>query len=351
MSMKTPLGSFTILLPRTLVLKDLHDLAFRKTRGRYPKFELRHKNAVLSTSSTQTVQKYIPPAGEVFITPLDSSSSSSSARSGAMSLIKVYHQNDYSAPVCSYWEPKDGIKTLASVVFRYYRQRFSESPYFSVHSPFTIWHSMYDTGDGHRHGQTVEHWTRLSGLLNSEVATGSIHEEPFSNDSSPAHIRKDIATDTLVLKLGLGGSPVRTAHQRKTLSRLDVLKQMFDAFINRLLAYNLQTHVGLVTFGTSASLSQGITHAVEDFRHHLNNMKATGDTAVWDSIALAMDQLQQYASKYPKSKLRIICISDGEDNKSNRLVHELAAQLVGYNIIVDSFCLGKSHFRSLCRIY
>jgi hypothetical protein len=56
-----------------------------------------------------------------------------------------------------------------------------------------------------------------------------------------------------------------------------------------------------------------------------------------------MDQLQQYASKYPKSKLRIICISDGEDNKSNRLVHEIAAQLVGYNIVVDSFCLGKLH--------
>jgi ubiquitin-protein ligase len=87
---------------------------------------------------------------------------------------------------------------------------------------------------------------------------------------------------------------------------------------------------------------------VEDFRHHLNNMKATGDTAVWDSIALAMDQLQQYASKYPKSKLRIICISDGEDNKSNRLVHELAAQLGGHNIVVDSFCLGRLHSVDYC---
>jgi hypothetical protein len=139
---------------------------------------------------------------------------------------------------------------------------------------------MYNIGDGDHSGQTVEHWNRLSGLLNSEIATGSIHEEPFSDDRPPAHIRRGIATDTLVLKLGLGGPPSRSAHERKTLSRLDVLKQMFDAFINRLLAYNLQTHVGLVTFGTSASLSQGITHAVEDFRHHLNNMRATGDTAV-----------------------------------------------------------------------
>ena len=260
-----------------------------------------------------------------------------------MCLIKVYDSSDYSKPVCSYWEPKGGMKTLASVVFRYYRQLFSTSPYHGVRSPFTIWRSMYSTGDGHRCGQTEEHWTRLSGLLSSEIANASIHEEPFCDDRFPALIRRDLTTDTLVLKLGLGGPPSSSAHKRKTLSRLDVLKQMFDAFINRLLAYNLQTHVGLVPFGTTASLSQGITHAVEDFRHHLNNMRASGDTAVWDSIALAMDQLQQYASKYPKSKLRIICISDGEDNKSNRLVHELAAQLVGYKIVVDSFCLGKLH--------
>lgn len=235
-------------------------------------------------------------------------------------------------------------KTLASVVFRYYRNLFSTSPYHDVRSPFTIWRSMKNTDDGQHSGNTMQHWTRLSGLLSNEIANGSIHEEPFSDDRSPALIRRSSTTDTLVLKLGLGRPSSPSTHKRRTLSRLDVLKQMFDAFINRLLAYNLQTHVGLVTFGTSASLSQGITHAVEDFRHRLNNMEASGDTAVWDSIALAMDQLQQYASKYSKSRLRIICISDGEDNKSSRLVHELAAQLSSHNIVVDSFCLGKLRF-------
>jgi len=28
--------------------------------------------------------------------------------------------------------------------------------------------------------------------------------------------------------------------------QLDVLKQMFDAFINRILAYNYETHVGML---------------------------------------------------------------------------------------------------------
>jgi NADH:ubiquinone oxidoreductase subunit 4 (subunit M) len=64
------------------------------------------------------------------------------------------------------------------------------------------------------------------------------------------------------------------------------LKQMFDAFINRLLAYSLQTHIGLMTFGIKASVSQGITDAVENFRHNLNNMAAAGDTAIWDNMLL-----------------------------------------------------------------
>ncbi|KAG9198205.1 hypothetical protein G6514_010362 [Epicoccum nigrum] len=202
-SMKTPLRSYTMVLPRTFVLKDLYELAFRKTMGRYPKFELRHKNAVLSTPSTQTLQMTIAPAGEVFIKPLDSSSSSSSssssARTGAMCLIKMYDMSEnYSKPVCSYWEPKDGIKTLASVVFRYYRQFFSRSPYHGVRSPFTIWHSVYNTGDGHHSGNTMEHWNRLSGFLNSEIATGSIYEEPF-NDDLP--IRRDVRTGRSILAI------------------------------------------------------------------------------------------------------------------------------------------------------
>jgi hypothetical protein len=35
-----------------------------------------------------------------------------------------------------------------------------------------------------------------------------------------------------------------------------------------------------------------------------------GDTAIWDSIALAQDQRQDYANQYPNARLRIICILD-----------------------------------------
>lgn len=228
------------------------------------------------------------------------------------------------------------------MVFRYYRHKFSKYAYTAVDAPFVIWHNLYSTGDDYRRGTVTDHWNALSEYFNHHNATGTIHEEsmvdpPEFSEGLDAH-----PSGPLVLKLGLGSAPSESASERKTPSRLDVLKQMFDAFVNRLLAYNFQTHVGLVIFGTTAIVSQNVTHAIENFRHQLNNMEAEGDTAIWDSIALAMDQLQQYASKNPKAKLRIICISDGEDKKSTRLVHDLASQLISPNIVVDSFCLVES---------
>jgi hypothetical protein len=57
-------------------------------------------------------------------------------------------------------------------------------------------------------------------------------------------------------------------------------------------------------------------------------------------IALANDSLLEFHRKFPKAKLRIICISDGEDNMKSHLVHNLAAQLARDKVVVDSICLG-----------
>ena len=69
---------------------------------------------------------------------------------------------------------------------------------------------------------------------------------------------------------------------------------MFDAYVNRLLAYNFQTHLGLVTSSNKSSLSQKIMNAVEQFRHKLNKVKASGDTAIWDSIDPLVPSLRNF---------------------------------------------------------
>ena len=63
---------------------------------------------------------------------------------------------------------------------------------------------------------------------------------------------------------------------------------------------------------------------------------------MFPGITLAQDQLQDYATKFPKAKLRIICISDGEDNKSKQNVVNIASRLQREGVILDSVCLGNA---------
>jgi hypothetical protein len=206
----------------------------------------------------------------------------------------------------------------------------------------------------------------VSSFFNEENATGTLIEESMigknpddDDDASGTAAQNPTPQQPLVFKLLIGWTSEQKARRTDTLTRLDVLKQMFDAYVNRTLAYNLPTHLGLVTFGTKATLVQKITNAVEEFRQKLNRTSALGDTALWDSeldpsrldterywlsadLALAQDQLEHYAEKFPKAKLRIICISDGEDNKSTHNSFEVTQNLRRARIIVESFCLGDA---------
>ena len=74
----------------------------------------------------------------------------------------------------------------------------------------------------------------------------------------------------------------------------------------------------------------------------LTDCLSKGDTALWDALALASDQLNQYATQYPDAKKRIICISDGEDTKSvTNSAHGAYWLLKQNGIALDSICLGE----------
>ena len=69
-----------------------------------------------------------------------------------------------------------------------------------------------------------------------------------------------------------------------------------------MLAYNFNTHCGLITFASSPKLEMKISHVMENFRRATQGMKAQGDTSLWDALALGKDQLLEYGKKYPDGK-------------------------------------------------
>ena|SRR5271170_8119451 len=91
---------------------------------------------------------------------------------------------------------------------------------------------------------------------------------------------------------------------------------MFEAYINRSLAYQVKSCIGLITFSTRAAVSQPITDIIEDFRNSTRGVSCSGYTALWDALALAHENLSEYGQQFPGVKKRIICLSDGEDTKS-----------------------------------
>lgn len=287
-SFKSPLDTWSVVLPRELKLVELWEIAFRLTKGRYINFELQHRNAQVP-STDAAIYTVINESHTVFITPVGLTTSSTNLGKEDICLVKVYGAS-HKDTVVSYWEKQTTTKSLASAVFKYYRQKFMVNSSHVVEKPFVFWTGLERAGDGHSRGTVLEgHWQPLSQYFNRAYSTGTLNKETCVDESSDIEDTNDESnhsqsgsTQPLVFKLQLAGPPM-SAEKRNTLTRLDVLKQMFDAFINRILAYNFQTHIGLVTFGSKASVSHSITCAVENFRHKLNSMTAFGDTAAWDS--------------------------------------------------------------------
>merc|ERR1719424_497575 len=83
----------------------------------------------------------------------------------------------------------------------------------------------------------------------------------------------------------------------KTLTRLACVKQLFEAFVNRIQAYHKPTDVGLVVFNQSARLACPPTAFSEDFRDEVENSKPSGDTALYDAIDCAAEALESWRSK------------------------------------------------------
>lgn len=180
--------------------------------------------------------------------------------------------------------------------------------------------------------------------LSRQYCSGILGDETVYQDAHAA------VCGTLVLKVSLDLSQ-RPENKVTLLSRVDVLKQMFEALINRILAYGHKTHVGLVSFSSEETVNMSISHVIENFRKATNGLSAKGNTALYDALALAREQLVEYGHKYPDAKKRIICISDGADTSSaTNTAQGVAWRMLQDGSAVDSICLGyedKSAMRAI----
>lgn len=356
----TPAGRFTRVMPRTAALADLHKVAFRGMRGVYARFTLLTDGRPLPSTDITLLERGLKSGTSVVVSTATPSEDSTHTEE-EMCLIQVY-AGTFQSQKFAYWHPLHGETSVASIIFKYWRFLQQGSKWHGVDKDKVAWTNLMDAGDGRSLGDCHHSWDPLSELLEN-LEPVEIRKDARLYESLQAQARERSQEDTnkpadsesqrlqyprrRVLKVALfpykSSSETKKAAraQQRTLTRMDVTKQIFSAFINRLIAYNFPTNVGLVTFGMEAKVSQQMTNVIENFRQSVDGMSAHGDTALWDAIALAADQLVEAGRQDPKIKKRIICLSDGQDTCSRQDPMDVCRMLLRNEIVVDSCSIGN----------
>lgn len=338
-------GSFTRTIARSTTSKHLYRLAYRGLKARFEAFQLSaHGFGTLPPSADITVSLIgLKDSDHILVRIPDDTDplhirpyiSSSTVQGGTpeMCLVKVYEFEE--EELFAFWIQTDTKDTVASLIWKYWRHQITTSRCVTPERR-VVMTDVREAGDGWIIRQIPAMTERLSWYLTLRHCTGKLEPETIFEGNSDAPRSQ---SSHKVLKIQIGREP--SAKRTDRLSRLDVLKQMFEALINRMLAYNYKNHVGLVKFSSDAKVVMPISHVLENFRRATNGLEGDGDTALWDALALAADQVEQYASRYATARKRIIVISDGKDNKSTtNTSHSIASSLLQKGITVDSVLLG-----------
>jgi ubiquitin-protein ligase len=136
-------------------------------------------------------------------------------------------------------------------------------------------------------------------------------------------------------------------------SRLDIVKKLFGAFIDRSIAYGFNTAVGLMSFNDTTQLVNPITLSYENFRDKLDDLKNSGSTSLYNCLFEAIEHLVEWkkvdVEKRSNAKLRIICLTDGSDTSNIGFdkILEIKSMLKTNSIILDCIMIGDDYDRQL----
>ncbi|XP_056611869.1 uncharacterized protein LOC130428053 isoform X2 [Triplophysa dalaica] len=129
-----------------------------------------------------------------------------------------------------------------------------------------------------------------------------------------------------------------TATQMK---RIEAVKQIFDSFSNRSMAYDLPHVICLVKFNTDVKTILDFTENLETFKEQVHGIEASGCTRLYDALLHGISELEKVKQRFPVCRCRILCLTDGNDYRSHNNPISVTNQLMDKKIVVDAVLLGK----------
>jgi len=314
-------------------LTTLYEIAFRKLNTKSPtnKAHIRlysNTNILITSDDANLISSLLQPNCLITIElpPITPSPGLWFPDFRSSCLIKVYASAD-DEPIFSYWESITTLSRAFSILFRYYRFA-AEVTYDSVRpalfSHLNIYTSEKDVEDCILMLKEVPLWRPLRDIIYRCATVGSLGDDPFivrpSNradfgDRVSRVLKVCLGTKNRSLSLESGVTPIMYP-SKSTCTKSDGVKVIFEALINRTMAYGLRHDLGLICFSSTPRIVQPLTNVLEDFRDSLRNVRCSGFTSLWDSLWIAHRVIMERAALYPEARRRILCLTDGEDKLS-----------------------------------
>ncbi|KAF8148358.1 hypothetical protein K438DRAFT_1989266 [Mycena galopus ATCC 62051] len=292
--------------------RTLYSLAHRATSARYSAFELkmtgRNSNNVVEEKTSLTLERTVLSAG------------------GNVELVRCIPHTRQTLDVevpCTDGGPSLRVvvsEDASALVVMSYVDVWSSGMPGSTITDITLWHDLHDCGDGQRRGEPLAPHDTLLGLDVDDSSNAIIL------DSEPW--------------VQITGGARRMREKSRHLSRLHLLKELFNVFLNR--ASSFDTSVSLVLGLVTSSEDQELTPIFENFRQQLDRKEAGGDTAIYEALDSARRMLTQYRPDLKNLKKRIIIVSDGEDTTSTTSPDEVCLALQRAGVVVDSVQVGPT---------
>ncbi|XP_037644285.1 uncharacterized protein LOC119499124 isoform X1 [Sebastes umbrosus] len=147
--------------------------------------------------------------------------------------------------------------------------------------------------------------------------------------------------EAILVLIDTSSSMEEECYASAEIKKINVVKELFDNFATRTMAYDFYHVIGLVSFDSQVKILHTFTENLENFKEHVRNIDASGFTQLYDALGLGASELEKVKTRFPDCRLHIMCLTDGNDLGSSMEPDAVTAKLLKSDIIVDSILLGN----------
>ncbi|KAL4469643.1 hypothetical protein ABPG74_004896 [Tetrahymena malaccensis] len=185
---------------------------------------------------------------------------------------------------------------------------------------------------------------------NTQDAQNTVNQDQVSQQEQGQMNQVDLQykeedpAEAIVVIYDVSGSMKSGFFNDPLISRIGAVNAFFSAFADKTLAYEYNHIVQLYWFDDRIEKKCEFTKDMNHFIKLVDDANPRGSTRLYDALMEGINSLLQIKKKYPNIILRLIAMTDGEDNQSKYKPEEVAKQIVMNRITLDSFVVSKESF-------